>query len=106
MQISVKFLQGSNIQIEADESDKVTDLKQKIAAERTEAVVENQKLIYAGKVLRDEQTVGECGISGDGFLVCMVTKVCFFSITLLYLFLLLKKPSLFFALTKPFFLFF
>ena len=75
MQISVKFLQGSNIQIEAEESDQVTSLKEKIASQRSEAVVENQKLIYAGKVLRDEQTVSECGISGDGFLVCMVTKV-------------------------------
>jgi len=75
MKISVKFLQGSNIQIDAEGSDKVHSLKDRIAALRSEANVENQKLIYSGKVLRDDQTVEECGITGDGFLVCMVTKV-------------------------------
>lgn len=35
---------------------------------------ERQKLIHSGKVLKDEQTIEELGISETDFIVCMVTK--------------------------------
>jgi hypothetical protein len=37
-------------------------------------VVERQKLIHSGKVLKDEQSVGELGLSESDFIVCMITK--------------------------------
>ena len=33
-----------------------------------------QKLIFGGKVLKDEQTMSEAGVKEGGFLVCMVSK--------------------------------
>ncbi len=37
-------------------------------------IVDRQKIIFAGKVLRDEQKVSELGLSESDFLVCMITK--------------------------------
>ena len=36
--------------------------------------VDRQKLIHAGKVLKDDQTVSSLGISETDFIVCMVSK--------------------------------
>jgi UV excision repair protein RAD23 len=49
-------------------------LKEKIFAERSDFVVDRQKLIHSGKVLKDTSTVEEIGIKESEFLVCMVTK--------------------------------
>ena len=38
-----------------------------------------QLLIHNGKVLKDESTLEENKVSEDGFLVVMLSKVCFFS---------------------------
>ncbi len=37
-------------------------------------IVDRQKIIFAGKVLRDERKVSELGLSESDFLVCMMTK--------------------------------
>lgn len=55
-------------------SDQVANLKEKIQDARDDLVAERQKLIHSGKVLKDEQTVQELGLSESDFLVCMVTK--------------------------------
>ena len=49
-------------------------MKEKIFAERSDFVVDRQKLIHSGKVLKDTSTVEEIGIKESEFLVCMVTK--------------------------------
>jgi UV excision repair protein RAD23 len=49
-------------------------LKQKIQEARDDLGADRQKLIHSGKVLKDEQTVGELGLSEADFIVCMVTK--------------------------------
>lgn len=36
--------------------------------------MERQKLIHSGKVLKDEQTIAELGITEADFIVCMLTK--------------------------------
>ena len=60
--------------IEAEISETVQTLKEKIEKERAELKVDRQKLIHAGKVLKDTTTVAEIGIQELDFLVCMVTK--------------------------------
>jgi UV excision repair protein RAD23 len=52
----------------------VGSLKSKIEAARPELSVDRQKLIHAGKVLKDDQTVSSLGIKESDFIVCMVTK--------------------------------
>lgn len=74
MKISVKLLKGELFSIEADSADTVTILKNKIQEARSELAADRQKLIHAGKVLKDTQTVAEIGVTEADFIVCMVSK--------------------------------
>lgn len=74
MKFSVKTLKGELFQVEADPSEKVGDVKVKIQEARSDLAADRQKLIHAGKVLKDEQTISELGISESDFIVCMITK--------------------------------
>ena len=49
-------------------------MKAKIEGAKPELAVDRQKLIHAGKVLKDDQTVASLSISESDFIVCMVTK--------------------------------
>lgn len=49
-------------------------MKNKIQSVRADLVADRQKLIHSGKVLKDEQSIGELGLSESDFIVCMVTK--------------------------------
>jgi hypothetical protein len=49
-------------------------VKQKISDEKPSLIVERQKLIHSGKVLKDDQTVSELGLAEADFIVCMLTK--------------------------------
>jgi hypothetical protein len=49
-------------------------VKQKIFNEKPSLIVERQKLIHSGKVLRDDQTVADLGLAESDFIVCMLTK--------------------------------
>ncbi|KAF8844336.1 UV excision repair protein Rad23 [Paxillus ammoniavirescens] len=73
MKITVKTLQQKVFQIDADGSESVGDLKQKILSSQGHAV-ESQKLIYSGKVLPDNKTIESCEIKEKDFLVLMVSK--------------------------------
>ncbi|OSX66108.1 hypothetical protein POSPLADRAFT_1131594 [Postia placenta MAD-698-R-SB12] len=70
MKITVKTLQQKVFQIDADGSDTVVDLKQKIQENQGHAV-ESQKLIYSGKILPDSKTIESCEIKEKDFLVLM-----------------------------------
>eukprot|EP01038_Epipyxis_sp_PR26KG_P011441 gene11441-15328_t len=74
MKISIKTLSGDLFQIDAESSDQVSVLKSKIQEKKNELAAERQKLIHAGKVLKDTQTLSELGISESDFIVCMVPK--------------------------------
>jgi len=74
MKISIKNLKGEVFTIEAETTDKVSALKSKIQAARSDLVADRQKLIHSGKVLKDEQDVGELNLGESDFIVCMVTK--------------------------------
>ncbi|KAG9041952.1 hypothetical protein FS837_011544 [Tulasnella sp. UAMH 9824] len=73
LSITVKTLQQKQFKVDAEPSDTVAQLKEKIEAING-APVANQKLVYAGKILSDEKTVGECNIKEKDFLVLMVSK--------------------------------
>jgi UV excision repair protein RAD23 len=53
---------------------KVAVLKEKIQASKPDFAAERQKLIHAGKVLKDNQTISEIGVTETDFIVCMITK--------------------------------
>ena len=68
------MLAGNIFQVEAGAEDTITTVKERITASIADTPVERQKLIHAGKVLKDTQTVGELNIGEGEFIVCMVSK--------------------------------
>ncbi|KAH8982674.1 hypothetical protein EDB92DRAFT_1627849 [Lactarius akahatsu] len=73
MKITVKTLQQKVFYVEADPDDTVLVLKEKILSQQGHAV-DTQKIIYSGKVLSDDKTIGSCNIKEKDFLVLMVAK--------------------------------
>ncbi|GJN91347.1 hypothetical protein Rhopal_004368-T1 [Rhodotorula paludigena] len=73
VRIQFKTLQQKQFFIEAEPSETVADLKKKIETEQGFAVA-NQKIIFSGKVLPDDKTVGDANFKEKDFCVVMVTK--------------------------------
>ncbi|VDB87414.1 unnamed protein product [Peniophora sp. CBMAI 1063] len=73
VKVTIKTLQQKVFTIETAESDTVRDLKSKISAEQGHPV-ENQKIIFSGKVLADDKAIASCNIKEKDFLVLMVAK--------------------------------
>lgn len=73
MKLLVKSLTGGNFHIDVESSDTVATVKQNIQASQGHSA-EHQKLIYSGKILSDEKTMGEYEIKEKDFLVVMVSK--------------------------------
>ncbi|CAE6431570.1 unnamed protein product [Rhizoctonia solani] len=73
MKITFKTLQQKQFQIEAEPTDTVLQLKQKVKDAQGHPT-EQQKLIYSGKILSDDKTVDSLGIKEKDFLVVMVSK--------------------------------
>ncbi|KAG8944275.1 hypothetical protein FRC04_002071 [Tulasnella sp. 424] len=73
LSVTIKTLQQKQFKVDVEPSDTVAQLKEKIEAING-APVANQKLVYSGKILTDEKTVGECNIKEKDFLVLMVSK--------------------------------
>ena len=74
MKLAVKTLKGDLFHIEADGTDTVLVLKEKIAILYEEYPADRQKLIHGGKVLKDTETVAEKGLTEADFLVIMISK--------------------------------
>lgn len=73
MFVTVKTLQQKSFQVDIDQKEKISSLKEKIFKEAGHPVA-SQKLIFSGKILVDEQTVEECKITEKDFVVVMVSK--------------------------------
>ncbi|KAG1858170.1 hypothetical protein F4604DRAFT_1795255 [Suillus subluteus] len=73
MKLTIKTLQQKMFQLEAEGSETIADLKQKISNTQGHSV-ESQKLIFSGKILTDDKTVASCEIKEKDFLVLMVSK--------------------------------
>ncbi|KAJ1948936.1 UV excision repair protein rad23 [Linderina macrospora] len=73
MKITLKTLQQKAIQIDVEEADTILDVKTKVEAEHGFPAT-TQKLIFAGKILTDTQTVSEIKITEKDFMVMMTVK--------------------------------
>uniref|UniRef100_T1KYQ6 UV excision repair protein RAD23 n=1 Tax=Tetranychus urticae TaxID=32264 RepID=T1KYQ6_TETUR len=75
MLVTVRTLNQQTFKIEIDPEEKVSDLKKKIEETKGPTfAVANQKLIYAGKILSDENKISECNIEEAKYVVVMVLQ--------------------------------
>ncbi|TGZ77820.1 UV excision repair protein Rad23 [Ascodesmis nigricans] len=77
MKITFKDLKQQKFTLDAEPSDTVSQLKERIFKAKEEAKEWDpslQKLIYSGKILADDKTVESYNIEEKGFIVCMLTK--------------------------------
>ncbi|EPY53938.1 Rad23 Rhp23 [Schizosaccharomyces cryophilus OY26] len=74
MNLTFKNLQQQKFVISDVSSDtKISELKERIQKQQ-DYEVERQKLIYSGRILADEKTVGDYNIKEQDFVVCMVAR--------------------------------
>lgn len=75
MKLSFRDLKHEKWSIEVDEADTVRQVKEKNALERGFSAEQSQKLIYSGKILKDDDAINSYKIQPDkDFIVCMVHK--------------------------------
>ncbi|KAL7078061.1 hypothetical protein ACQ4LE_002581 [Meloidogyne hapla] len=73
--IQLKTITQQSFELDIDNSNTILQLKQKIAENKGDDYpVAGQKLIYNGKVLDDDKTIGEVNIATGKFIVVMVVK--------------------------------
>ncbi|KYK57768.1 UV excision repair protein [Drechmeria coniospora] len=73
MKVTFRDLKQQKFTLEVEPTDLVFAVKEKIAGERGWDA-KHQKLIYSGKILKDDETVASYNIEEKGFVVCMVNK--------------------------------
>ncbi|KAI9884072.1 MAG: hypothetical protein M1823_004138 [Watsoniomyces obsoletus] len=73
MKLTFKDLKQQKFVIEAEPTETILQIKERIAQEKGWEAPQ-QKLIYSGKILQDEKTVESYKIEEKGFIVCMFTK--------------------------------
>lgn len=77
MKLTFKDLKQVKFSLEAEPSETIAQVKEKIfkhKGEQPEWSPSLQKLIYSGKILADDKTVEFCKIEEKGFIVCMLAK--------------------------------
>ncbi|KAL4800936.1 XPC-binding domain-containing protein [Aspergillus venezuelensis] len=73
MKLTFKDLKQQKFVIDAEPSETVGQVKEKISTEKGWDVP-LLKLIYSGKILQDDKTIESYNIEEKGFIVCMVSK--------------------------------
>lgn len=75
MKLSFRDLKHEKWSIEVDENDTVSQVKEKNAEARGFGADQSQKLIYSGKILKDDDAISSYKIQAEkDFIVCMVHK--------------------------------
>lgn len=75
MQITVRTLKNEKYPFEVDGTLSVAEFKGKVHEKHSLGAPETQKLIYNGKILKDDQTLDDSGVKDGGFIVLMIRKV-------------------------------
>ncbi|KAK3692901.1 XPC-binding domain-containing protein [Podospora appendiculata] len=73
MKVTFKDLKQQKFTLDIEPTDLISAVKQKISDEQGWDP-KLQKLIYSGKILKDDDTVESCKIEEKGFVVCVVNK--------------------------------
>ncbi|KAI5367706.1 Putative UV excision repair protein Rad23 [Septoria linicola] len=73
MKLTFKDLKQQKFTIEAEPTDTIGSVKEKISTEKGWDT-STQKLIYSGKILQDDNTIESYKIEEKGFIVCMTSK--------------------------------
>ncbi|CCE30963.1 hypothetical protein E4U35_000791 [Claviceps purpurea] len=73
MKVTFRDLKQQKFVLEVEPTDLISTVKQKITEEKGWDRT-HQKLIYSGKILKDDETVESYKIEEKGFVVCMVNK--------------------------------
>ncbi|RDA92770.1 hypothetical protein CP533_0814 [Ophiocordyceps camponoti-saundersi (nom. inval.)] len=73
MKITFRDLKQQKFTVEVEPTDLISTVKEKISTDKGWDP-SHQKLIYSGKILKDDETVASYNIEEKGFVVCMVNK--------------------------------
>lgn len=73
MKLTFKDLKQQKFVIDAEPTDTISQVKERISKEKGWDAAA-QKLIYSGKILQDDKTVGDYKIEEKGFVVCMISN--------------------------------
>ncbi|KAL7798448.1 XPC-binding domain-containing protein [Trichoderma ceciliae] len=73
MKVTFRDLKQQKFVLDVEPTDQISAVKEKISAEKGWDP-KSQKLIYSGKILKDDDTVQSYNIEEKGFVVCMVNK--------------------------------
>jgi hypothetical protein len=74
MKILIKTLKGESFPLEVEGTETILSIKSRAEAVRADLPAARQKLIHAGKVLKDEDIISSTNVKEGEFLVCMVSK--------------------------------
>jgi len=74
MKFTIKPLKGDNFEVEVEDQGTVLELKKAIGELKSEFPSDLQKLIYSGRILKDENKVAEIGVKEGEFIVVMAAK--------------------------------
>ena len=72
LQIFIKTLNGETITIQANSSDKIITIKEKIQKKQDNLLPSHQRLIYGGKQLEDDKTLMDYNIQSEATLHLVV----------------------------------
>lgn len=75
VQIGIQTLANKKYTLDVQPDATIATIKQQIATELQLGAAESQKLIYSGKILKDDTTLESNKVKENDMMVCMVSKV-------------------------------
>ena len=74
MKIGIQTMKNAKYSLEVKESDTVLDVKRQLHSEHALGEADEQKLIYLGKILKDDQTMESAKVKPNDMIVVMLSK--------------------------------